>query len=272
MPFGVEFLVGDTARGPSMSIWGDLNINDVLDDPSRGCYYFEDFMSFPKTLPTTEGNWGDLTAFSSASATVVDGGTLGGAATFAGVGDNEGVSFRSLAAPFRIGRGQKTFAWEIRLKLSTIADTKNGLFVGLRENAALTAIDPITALGVLADRNVVGFHRPEGDGDGIDTVYKADGVTAVVVGADAVVPVADTFVKLGMRYYPSKHKSGDNYTLAFFKDGVELAGKKQLPAAAGTDFPNDVNMGIVVAALNATGTAPGSFTVDWIRAFQAFEQ
>jgi hypothetical protein len=127
---------------------------------------------------------------------------------------------------------------------------------------ALTATVPITAAGAIADVNIVGFHRLEGDGDQFDTIYKADGVTQVTVQADAAVIVADTWVKLGMVFDPS------NNSLSFYRNGVKLSTTYTVVAAAGTDFPNDVRLGFVIAVLNATASTPGSSEIDWVRIAQ----
>jgi hypothetical protein len=129
-------------------------------------------------------------------------------------------------------------------------------------DVALTATSPITALGAIADINIVGFHRLEGDGDMFDTVYKADGVAQVTVQADAITLAADTWVKVGIVFNPL------NNELSFYRNGVKLSGTKIIPSVAGTDFPNDVRLGLVIALLNATGTTPGSSEIDWWRAAQ----
>ena len=274
MPSAVDFLTGDTTRGPSRSIWGDIEVLDAYDDPGRGCYIWDDFMSIPITPPTTEGNWGNYAAFTSTGGTMADGSTLGGAVAIGSDGDDEGASFRTVVAPFKIARGQQPFAFEARIKTSTIGDTKHNILLGLIENAAFSATVPITAAGAIADKNMVGFRRTEAANGGatIDAVYKADGVTAVTQVSGLTTLVADTYVKLGMRYFPQdRGGTGENYVLAFYVNGVRSATYKQIPSAAGTDFPNDVNLGLFMAVLNATGTTPGTSTIDWWRAWQGFQ-
>jgi hypothetical protein len=63
--------------------------------------------------------------------------------------------------------------------------------------------------------------------------------------------------KLGFVYEPSD--TNGVYYMTFYKNGIPLADKKQIPSAAGTDFPNDVRMGFVFAVLNATASTPGTF-------------
>lgn len=269
----------DTNRNPSPSIWADCPFEAIRTGFTSGSWLWDDFVSFNKTAATTEGNWSanqGYAQFASATGTLTAGTGQGGEVVLGATEDNEGVSFRTLAVPFKISRATKKFWFECRIKSSTITDTKHGIFVGLLENAALTAILPIAADGTLADNNLVGFHRLEGDGDKFDTVYKANGVTAVTVGTDAVTLEADTYVKLGIKYDPGVDPFVHDPTLAgnnkflfkFFANGVKLTDHKQIPSADGTDFPNDVGLGLVLAILNATGTAEGTTTMDWWRAAQ----
>lgn len=270
----IDLPVGlSTSRGPSPSIWGDCPWLELVEDPTKGFVFFDDFLSTPKTPPTTEGNYGQYAAFTSTGGTMVDGATIGGALTIASDGDDEGASLRTLITPFRISRSYGDLWFEARLKSSTITDAKHNILIGLMQDVALTATMPITAAGALADTNFVGFQRPEsakaGAGTGgatLNVLYKADGVTAVTVASDVATLVADTYVKLGMRYYPRRDKRGD-YVLVFFVNGVPVA-QKIIPSAAGTDFPNDINLGPVFAVLNSTGTTPGNSTIDWWRVAQ----
>jgi hypothetical protein len=270
----------DTNRLWSPVIWEDCPWSDLVEGNVQGVYFFDDFLSFPITPPTTEGNWSQYAMFSSTGGTATAGTGQGGELTIGSDGDNEGASLRTLAVPFKIARTTKKFWFECRVKSSTITDTKHGFFIGLWENVALTATVPIAAAGTLSDNNFCGFHRLEGDGDQIDTVYKADGVTQVSVQTDALptasVLVADTYIKLGMVFEPDidpmVHDVGltslGKYNLTFYANGVRLTTRKQIPSAAGTDFPNDVALGLAFAVLNATGTTPGTSTIDWWRAAQ----
>lgn len=263
-----------TERAFSQGIWHDCPIRAINDGEVPGLVWEFNFDTLPKTPATTEGNFSLFSQFSDTGGTI-DPGSTGGWA-FGSDGDNEGASIRSRTCPWKIIRTAKKLWFEARIKTSTIADTKHGWFLGLMEDAALTATVPIAAAGTIADQNLVGFHRLEGDGDAVDTIYKANGVTQVTVGADAAVLVADTFVKLGMVFEPGIDSTVADvsrtglglYNLTFYSNGIRLADKKQIPSAAGTDFPNDVQLGFVFAVLNATATTPGTSTLDKARIAQ----
>lgn len=262
----VRFAGADTSRKPSDTVWKQCPWDAIFNGKLDGTIFYDDFASYPITPPTTEGNWGQYPAFTDTGGTMAPPSTIGigGELAIGSDGDNEGASLRTFPW-LRISRTYGQFWFEARVKTSTIADTKHGIFLGLLENTALTATVPIAAAGTLADKNLVGFHRLEGDGDYFDTVYKADGVTQVTVQADAALLVADTYTKLGMHYTPSGDKDGQ-WVLSFYQDGTRLTTSKVIPSAAGTDFPNDISLGLVFAVLNATASSPGTSTIDWWRA------
>lgn len=258
----------DTGRGPSQSIWADCPLLEIVNGITDGVVLFDEFQNGPRVAAGAEASYtgygGGYRGFADTGGLVQDGGEIGGSLDLSSDGDNEGASFRSSCAAFQIGRGLGKLWMEARVKTSTIADTKHNLFVGLMADAALTAVLPITAAGAIADVNIVGFHRTEAALGGalMSTVYKADGVAAVTVQAGAVAIAADTYVKLGMVFDPS------NNVLSFYRNGVKLANTYAVPAAQGTDFPNDVRLGFVIAVLNATGTTPGSSKIDWVKVVQ----
>lgn len=256
----------DSSRGPSANIWGDCPVLEIIRDPGKGVHFFDDFIATPDVAAGAEAVYGIYKGFASTGGSVAEGASIFGEKTLSSDGDNEGASLATVSKPFKIARGQGRFWFECRVKVGitniTTTDNKHGTFVGLIDTSTLSATVPIAAAGTLADENFVGFHQLEGDSDKFDTVYKADGVTQVTVGADAVTIADDTYVKLGMVFDPNTYK------LTFFKNGVVLADSYTVVAAAGTDFPNDVNMGLVVAVLNATATTPGSSSIDWWRAAQ----
>ena len=249
-------------RRPSPSIWADCPALEIASGIRDGIHIFDDFGNGPQVAAGAEADYAGYRGFADTGGSLADGGEWGGTLVASSDGDNEGAGIRTGVAPFQIDIGQGKFWFEARVKTSTITDNKHGIILGLMESTAITATVPITAAGAIADVNMVGFHRLETDGDYFDTVYKANGVTQVTVKSDAVLLVADTYVKLGMVFDPSTN------VLKFYVNGVPLADSKTIPAADGTDFPNDVRLGMVFHVLNATATTPGSSEIDWWRAAQ----
>lgn len=266
-----------TDRAPSRGVWHDCPWGDITEGVIPGVVFWDDFVSMPKTPGTTEGNWGSYTQFSSTGGTITAGTGQGGEAIFAVDDDDEAISIRTLATPFLISRSSKKFWFETRVKLSTIQNTTFEFFVGMMENAALSATVPIASTaGALANQNLVGFYRTESDGDAINTTYRANGVAQVTVGTGEVVPEADTYMKLGMVFEPNVDatiqdptlSTNNKYILSFYLNGIRLSSYKQIPSSSGTDFPNDVGLGFVLAVRNAAGSSPGNATIDWVRIAQ----
>lgn len=257
----------DTNRGFSQNIWADCPIARILEDNSVGRLDRLDFGSFRTSadINAAEAHWqSGLKVFGSLGGSLVALDAHGGGVTLAADGDNEGVSIGQMVYPYQISRSHEKLWFEASVKFSTIADTKFGAFIGLIDASALSATVPIAADGTLADENLVGWHRLEGDGDKVDAVYKANGVTQVTVEADAGTLVADTWIKLGFKWDPD-----DNYKLKFHVDGA-FVDSYTMATADGTDFPNDVRLGIVIAMLNATATTPGSMSIRWLQVAQIF--
>lgn len=255
-------------------IWDGIPIPAIVSGLRRGVVLEWDFGRLKPVTAGAESYWDQgLMAFADTGGTGVyfAGTGLDNGMTFSSDGDNEGAGVRSQLVPFKIARGEGEFAAEIELETSTIADTKHGFFWGLIENSAITATSPIAAAGTLADLNFVGFHRLEGDGDKLNLVYKANGVTQVTVLEDAVTLVADTPIRLGLTFRQNDHiVSESKNVFRWWVDGAAISPSlgtsyKVIPSADGTDFPNDIAMGPIFTLLNATATTPGNTTLHRMR-------
>jgi hypothetical protein len=252
----------DTGRSPSPSIWSDCPVLEIISGSADGIFYHDDFENGPRVAAGAEAVAGRYRGFADTGGSVVDGGEIGGTLLLSSDGDNEGASFRTSTAAFQIARNLGKLWFECRVKSSDITDNKHGIFVGFMADNVLSATIPITATGTIADVNIVGFHRLESDGDQFDTIFKADGQAQQTVQIDAASIAADTYVKLGMVFDPKTNQ------LSFYRNGVRLANAYSVVAGLGTEFPNDVRLGLVIAILNATATAPGNCEIDWWRAAQ----
>lgn len=259
----------------SDTVWGNIPVRAIRDRKVNGTLIEENFSTFQSTVPTTAGNWAaqnGYEVFSSTGGFINPASTVGGGITIGSDDDNEGVGIRTVATPFKLINDGTVgiFAAEFIVSFSTIGNTTFEAFLGLMEAATLTAIIPITTTAAtLADKNLVGLYRTESAGSAVSSTYKCDGVTAVTVGSGEGTLVASTVTKLALKLTPRGDRGGA-YTVSFYQDGVRLTSYKQLPTAAGTDFPNDVNMGIVMATRNAAGSSPGSLTIKGFRAAQLF--
>lgn len=269
-----SLLAPGTVGRYSGRVWQNVPFEAIKAGVVRGSYHEWDMgdLKPSSNVNAAEAYWdkGAMVFGSNGAALAYFAGTgLDNGMTFSSDGDNEGATFRAQNVSYQIARSTKAFAAEVELETSTITDTKHGFFWGLLENTAGDATHPIAADGTLADENLVGFHRLEGDGDKLDLVYKANGVTQVTVLADAVTLAADTPIRLGMTFNIDKDPaySASRYVFRWWADGALIAGTsyKVIPSADGTDFPNDVAMGPIFALLNATATTPGNTTVHRMR-------
>jgi len=256
----------------SGGVWADCPWEEIL-QRKIGYGYFLDFLSIEDdgTITSVATRiydgvncqvWGD------AAGTVLPvADELGGVIALFSTNDNQQVSIQvgsagiaSFGPPFQITQNAGKMWFECRLKTNTITTSEQGFFVGLAADITQSAILPLTATAAIGDINCVGFHKPEANTTAFDTSYKADGVTAVEVNSDVGTLVADTYVKLGMRFDGAS-------TLRFYIDGVEQASTKTIPDATGTDFPADVQMTPIISCIAGTNNDQ-QLEVDWISCYQ----
>lgn len=268
-----------TGRGPSPNIWAPFPWMACIEDPGLGFVEFQDFVSGGLiTAPTTHAALVGLpiSGFSSSAGQITYGnGTYTtdqavGTLVLAETTTRESTSIRSDAVPYRISANYGMLCFEARIKISTVATNEIGFFVGLLEDETLTVDIPIVGTGsdtgALADKDLVGFHKPKANTTTFDGGYKAGGVTAVVSNDEMGTLAADTYIKLGMVFDPNNSNK-----LAWYVNGVKQATEKTIPDNTGTDFPADVNLGWCIALAVGSAASDNTLTVDWIRVGQLFQ-
>ena len=175
-------------NGLSYELWKNFPVVEslALRDLNVGYGVYPDLVSFN----TTSGGAATYTDSSStiAQLTEAQGGVGGGIRVF-NTADNEEASIQwcgGAGSPFRISNvagEERELVFECRFRTDVITDAKAGFFIGLAEEG-LAAANTITDAGALADKDAIGFHRLEGDGDTLDFVYQKAGQTAQTVKAD----------------------------------------------------------------------------------------
>lgn len=264
MPFTKNSTATNSSRSLS-GFWSDCPIDAIRNGSVDGFYHFDDFVMFePKGSGFSVAAIGHgYKGYTSTGGAIADALVPGGALTFSSDGDDEGAALVGIQSCVQVSTAHKNMWFEARIKTSTITDTKHGIFCGLMETVTPSTSIPIisgTALGPLADKNFIGFHRLEADGDMLDCVHKADGVTQVTDLADAITLVADTYVNVGIKW-----DLAAGY-LYFYKNGVvvkSVASSLVGASASPTSFPNDIPLTFCFGVANATGTTPGNSTIDW---------
>lgn len=230
------YLGANGGAGPSPSVWGYAPVLDVVLDPNEGYALLVDFVN---GLPNVDSQAAD----GGAGVTAVS--ELGGACkiTTGGTDNNEAIvqfGGADAAAVFRISDGageQKKLFFECRVKADTVTDAKAGFFVGLAASGVAAADGLIADDGTLADKDLIGFFRPEGDGDGVDFVYRKNGQAVQTAIADVATIAADTYVKLGFIYDPAAVASKK---IAVFVNGVEQNTYVTAANIAAATFPDAV--------------------------------
>lgn len=266
----------DTNRGPSPNIWADCPVLEMIENPGRGMYFFDDFTGPTGliTSPTTEAALvGALyNGFGSSGATITQGTALGGSIILTEATDNEAVYLASKARCFQISSALGKLWFEARVKVSAITDDQIGFLLGLFDDTAITVIVPLSTANppiFATTGNFVGFWGREQDAGAVMSTYVADGVTSVSVQATVHTFVADTYVKLGMKFDPDGFGEGDGAKLSFYVNNVRQTTSKVIPDNTGTDFPADVRLSPLVGH-RLGGSTSSLTTMDWWRCAQLY--
>lgn len=226
-----------------------------------GHFEYEDFTDFPLLATNTSGTTKGWNYFLSNGGLIADAAIANvNAATFSSDGDNEAAIIAKCMASVRITKGSgRPVYFETRVQFSTVADSKNGAFFGLFEPITPTATSHIGDDGNPVDANFIGFWRPETDGDDIVFTYKRNGQARQDTTIMLTTLAAATWVKLGFAF-------DGNQTLKVYVDGQEVtAARLTASALTAVTFPSLINLApAIVGAKNATGTTPGSNTVNWL--------
>lgn len=269
---------GAVGRGLSPAIWQAYGfIGGTLGDPSLFPFFFDDFANVPLfTTNTTNIMANGYRTYQDDGVSIQN----------CLAGDNSEGEFGVLEitgndaahdeGSIEIGGGKNglvridptageraVVAFEARLKQTAITTGGVCFAIGLAEPgyADADALVDTTGLLVAAGKDFVGFNTVLTSNSEIDTAYQITSTgTAVQVKDNAGTMVADTWIKLGGVYDPLA-ESGK--TMKFFIDGVELGDSvTDAIIAAGTAFPTDEEMTLMLATKVLTATA-APFYMDW---------
>jgi hypothetical protein len=269
---------GETGRGPSPAIWGDLT--KIRDDSLQGkcSFLYDDFTeghNIDNTANTPTGIAGEGASLSYcddgasfASVTTVPdlGVALGEVATAGNDADNDEVNIQ-------FGRGFQgridnasgntgALFFEARIKTASIADNGCSFFIGLSSlaPAANNLLDNSGAFAAASD--FIGFRTLAADGDVLEYVHQAASQTVNTVG-DAATLVADDYVKVGLAYRPGAVTD----KVTFYVNGAALGTTVTESQMDEATFPEGVILRPVL--FTKVGTAAAVVvTLDWIAAAQ----
>ncbi len=295
-------------RGPSPSVWYDCPIPDFQQDPSLGMAFFDDFLLTGNPGSTSGGavaaSLGAWSVYAYQGATIGDGALEGGVLTYGADGDDEGLALLSSTGSFRLvttstlALNQKLW-FEARIATSTVAATKHEDFIGLctpsLSSGLPAAAVPIstTADTLSTTPSLIGFHRKSTASPtdwsfvfqlASGTPNYPTGLTTLRATVSLATLTANTFTKLGFVFDPNaltayvtsataRQTAGTlrRKLIRVFADGLELptflSSDDVQNATSGQAFPTAF-MAPCVAAMNQTGSSPGTSSVDWIRVAQ----
>jgi hypothetical protein len=276
----------DTTRGPSPIIWGDcpwMEIQAQVAQGSGGHAFFDDFLSSYDVAAGQDVFIGPYNVFTETGASLAGGtDTTGTVAEGLSVQTLIGGTTADANCNVQLGGGAsfivsdtaadaKKLWFEARFKISTIADSVSSFFIGLGQadraaaDAVFTTTQGATVDSAVADVALLGFWRPDADGDGLSTMYGAASQTAQEVLDDAFTLVADTYVKAGFVYDPAAIAAN---RIKFYFNGAESATYITGTNIEAATFPDAESMSPVVSIMNDDGSTASTLTLDWWRIAQ----
>lgn len=219
----------NTNRGPSGVIWGDFNAAHVLEDPSRGMLFYDDFLVAGTANMTSayQNSLGQWSSYGYAGAQMNDAQLEGGVIKIGSDGDNEGVAMLGAAGSFRfITTSTKALngkMWfECRVARSSVATAHMEFFVGLMaptlSSGLPAAAQPITTTDdtLMTAGDLFGFHCVGGSATrggptevGVafelasGTINYPTNLTTLMASTGNTVLAANTYVKLGWIFDPA---------------------------------------------------------------------
>lgn len=269
---------GTVGRGLSPAIWQPYGfIGGNVYDPSLKPFFFDDFMGFGVyASATAQGAYKTLQEGASKvqQYTVVDNAQeeCGVVVFDTNDADNEethlelGAGVAGLVRLDDTAGSRNVVCWEARIRRTTVGDNELCFAFGLGEPgfAVANALVDDTGAMVAAGKDFVGFQTLAASNEEIDAIYMIGGGSTVQVTDNAGTAVAATYHKLGCVFDPLQ---ADGDKLRYFIDGSEIAYDTKVTdavIAAGTAFPTDEEMTLVLLAKNTDGTpAEHNLFIDW---------
>ena len=163
-------------------------------------------------------------------------------------------------SPFAISQTageDRDLIFEVAFRTSTVANDKQGFFIGLAKEGLAAADTMNDTGGVMADKDFIGIHRLEGDGANLDIIYRKEGQAQQNFATDWKTIEADKWYHFGMRWHPL------NTTISFWfgpgtratrmqRDAVKVLTASQISAAT---FPRGEGLSPFIGVKQAHATA-----------------
>jgi hypothetical protein len=234
----IDFLTSPTPdiyRGPSHIIFGNMNVLDFIEDPTKGLEVFDDFNpsgSGPGAATAFTGSFGEWTLYQgSNSGTIIDAGIIGAgiqfvpsSGTVSSGASTPTVALQSLAGAFQFITNssgasalQGKLAFECRVALTSITSGQRDAFIGLSDgapgsNKPFLVLSAGSSNMLASSNNLIGFYNA-GSGRGQDWwfVYQkastapvfASNLGSLISSITGTAIAAGTFYKLGFVFDPT---------------------------------------------------------------------
>ncbi len=256
----LQLLGNNTNRGPSPGLWGNIDWYNIKGDINEGIFYETDFLDFPVMATTNTAAGAYLPIFDSGNSIAKIATATGGVVKLlTDTTDNDecylefGAGKGGLA---KIDESIGKFAYETRVKLSSITNGEMDVFIGLSEEGAAAADFIADGGAMTAVKDFIGYNVLLADGDAFDAVYGTASGSLVVAEADTTAIVADTWIKLGIYY--------DGVTTCYWYVNGASVCSAEITAA---NFPDGEELVPFWGFKNGGGAAM-SLSIDWFRLCQ----
>lgn len=275
-------------RGLSPKLWAGMPLDEIFGGPSKldvGMGIFDDFDNFQMWSETgaatvlygnngTRGYIDTNVTISQLkySNTLADSGAKGVLElALAGTADNDEGSIQwggATGALFAFDDTAylattdiaKELAFEIRLRVSSIADNKIAFFVGLMEETCAIAECLVDDTGAVIDKDWIGFSKLHADGDAVNWAHKTNGQTLVTTKTGIHVPAANTWYKYGFRY-----NAQSKVVTPYINGDPSWADRVTATATAAATFPDAQGLMPIIAIKDGDASgAANQLDVDWI--------
>lgn len=260
-------LSAHTGRGPSPNVWHNFPILEILEDPGKGLYYFDDFLNFGKH--NTAQAVQQYASYIDTGVTIQGLPLVGGIVEVAGNdADNDEGSITTggntgTIATISATAGAETPIWfEARVKKASIADNALAFFLGLAEEGLAAADTLVDDTGEVASKDLIGFQVLHAAGATVNAVWRKAGQAKVTNIAAVTSMVADTYIKLGFTYDPFSLSA--NERIKWFVNGVEQSTYGTAANIAAATFPAGEELALLWAT-KVGGAVESKTQMDWWR-------
>lgn len=248
-------------RGPSEGVWGGCPILDIIEDPSVGYHFFDDFLAANNLVSSNVGyiqpawyTYEDTTSSITQLATEV-GGVLRILLEAAANEECAMTTGKTAGMGKVYSTSPKDLWYEARVRFGGITD--QAAFIGLAQEAC-------PADSLLADttpvmtKDQIGFTVAIATPAALNAAY-GEAATPTIHSAGVQTLVAATWYKLGMFY-----DAGDDL-MKWFINGIQVG--TSLDVSATTAFPDGEGVCPLFALKTVTGAAR-TLDIDWVRFVQ----